>query len=1177
MLDSKSLLDKQLIEFNKTEGSDRSTKLAAVEKAFGQDEPILGFDEINQTLDDAEDKYTSQLLGSVWGQVDRWWQQISPDLDKLDEAKLKKQPLNLTNSIQVVLLNGWREIFSTGSKTGIAEINEITIQEKEKLPRGLFNASAFGYEASHPTSTVPITGGTPATDCLAKRDAANCNRLFVEFSHPRRRNNTDTRCLANTYSHSYITEFASRGLPDRSGIDKYVKRKPAFEVAYPPDQADLDVLDIEELKEALNLRTLVVAEDLSQNVSDRIDRIIKDSIQLHYVEGKEVQRLPKESRTKILKQINGVINRERQVQRSRGVAESELARNNIAIPNTDSFVNRAKMIASTELNAGYNLGRLQAYYRSGVKQVRWQAIGDNRTCKYCLSRNGRVLPLSTVLSMGQDSARSKSRSPKSGRFEYIIPAHPFCRCAWQVATQPEIKDKKRTVAPIMAPVPLAKTWGTISAAADLMSKIGTAGTALSTAKQIVEERQLIEQSEKKARNRAAIALGGALSLGALSLALWSWLNKSNSDKQSTSPIRQIESPTTMGRVAMGINAIASEEAVEKVVASTLTKTQGDLLAAKLKRERQLVDLPLTPIELTRGVNLADLGWSQNKQRKYQQFLTSGIDLKQTSNLELKIKFGLTNSDIDLIRGLQIRYQRTMVQLSPYEKLLPAAVISPLELAKYPWLGEIQDIRTLELKQLLDRGIPPEEAKQIYSRIYNQLRSSAGLAKVSKAERKVLRTINQVETVEQLKGILNLTRREQDTAQRLFDKLKTAQVNGKKGFSSLSEIRIFGVGNKTVARLLARAEKGSLKINLLPMEVDRALAEEILQERISGVGPKIAAAIYDALLETGTQFQDADEMYQRILPILQSSGIKIAEQNKLRKNLERLDFTYLPGLDRQPVLRSNNTAPPALPVGDRRGDVAIATPEVKNLVQIDINLAVDGITGLKLNFDRVYEAEIKNSPAGLTSRKTIGDRLIEAEKRVSRISEQNINKIRKVQKQEASDSVEYINTIIRDLETSVLGDRLTRSDRSKINENIRSVDLQIDRLNAIRDLSVAENNKLKDLENQLQRLKRQAIAIASRIDDNLVSSTNIERRQLINRSTELLTQLENLPDGSLDASYSKSEQIDLLKQIISDRLGNPVVEQIDRLIEELRSTDNKELKLLLEQQRTRLLSIRDRLL
>jgi hypothetical protein len=33
----------------------------------------------------------------------------------------------------------------------------------------LNGTAAFGKEYSYPTSTVPLTGGTPATDCLAKR------------------------------------------------------------------------------------------------------------------------------------------------------------------------------------------------------------------------------------------------------------------------------------------------------------------------------------------------------------------------------------------------------------------------------------------------------------------------------------------------------------------------------------------------------------------------------------------------------------------------------------------------------------------------------------------------------------------------------------------------------------------------------------------------------------------------------------------------------------------------------------------------------------------------------------------------------------------------------------------------------------------------------------------------
>ena len=1262
MLISRDRLSSQVAEFSKQE-DELENQLTKAEELFGDDEPILGFEEIHETLDDAEDRLTSNIIGSVWSQTQKWMKTIAPDLNKLDEDAIERSPLNLAPTIQGLLINGWREIFNIGSRAGIAELNELGIEQKEKSPSGVFNHG--------------------------------CIDTLVQFDRVRRRDDSLTDNVGDSNGNPLFGNITQFNSSDKSGVDKYIKRKPAFEVAYPPDRAELDVIEVDELKEALNLRTQILAEDLSQDVSDRISRVIKDSIDLHYVKGREVQRLPKASRRKIVQQINGIINYERQKQISEGVDSSDAPSTRIAVGGNSSsgFVSRTKMIASTELNAGYNLGRLQTYHRTGVTHVRWQTISDRRTCKICRTRNGLVLKLSTVLKTGLRFATTGDRKVKYKQFQFVIPAHPFCRCAWQVARKDEIKDKKRAVgAVIKKTTPLAKAWGVSAGAVGLASNIGKAKKAVLAADRLVKEQQLQESSKRKARNRALLVAGGALSLSALSIGLWTWLNK----KPAASSLSPGKS-SSIGKVGEAIQAIASEEAQEKAIASAITKSQSQLLAAKIQRETALAKRPLTPVQLMRGRNPTELGWNQMKQQKYKEFLSSQVDLKTISDTQLRIQFGLLAQDIATIRKLQRETERNMVKLSPYQKMLPAAVVSPPTIAKYPWLAEIKDIRELTLDQLLKRGIPKEEANHIYTAVYRKARSTAGLARRSKEERKVLQTINKVKSVEELQGILNLTRKERDTAQRLFEILLALKAKGDVGFDNLAQIRIFGIGDKTVARMLSEADSGPLKINVLPIATDRQMAETILQERISGVGPKMAAAIYDALMDTGTQFSDAKEMYERILPYLRMRGVAIADDNKLRKNLERLDFTYLPGMDLQPIQNLPGEGNlPALPAGDRRGDLprlpgddglelaksevrsqksegttslqplrtsssvtqsinegqrlkrtsqaegklltsdsSLLTPIVepmnkavlvppsgkpsipeekvraqrirsRNQTQSNIDNATEEVVGLNNTFNQTFNSEIKNSKAKFYHSQTIGERLIEGEKKVSQVTQRNINEVRKTQHRLAKSLVENIDRAVDNLEEDLklgienplssqsysVNGKLTPLYKKRIDESIKQIDEQIRQINATRDLSRSDRNELSSLKKKLETLKKEANAVSNSLVAKPSRST-IEQQRTLQRAKELAQELEALPDDSIAKDYPIDERLNTIREIkrSSLRPDNTVIEEIDNLIQQLDDAPaqiinnsesaialkNEKLKQRLIEQREKLTGIRDRTL
>jgi SPP1 gp7 family putative phage head morphogenesis protein len=83
--------------------------------------------------------------------------------------------------------------------------------------------------------------------------------------------------------------------------------------------------------------------------------------------------------------------------------------------NVDTMtINRADVIARTEIVRAYNQGQLFAFKELGVKEVdvmaEWSTADDNRVCPMCGDLEGVVLTIKDA--------------------EGLLPRHPNCRCAW---------------------------------------------------------------------------------------------------------------------------------------------------------------------------------------------------------------------------------------------------------------------------------------------------------------------------------------------------------------------------------------------------------------------------------------------------------------------------------------------------------------------------------------------------------------------------------------------------------------------------------------------------------------------------------------------------------------------------------------------------------------------------
>jgi len=68
-----------------------------------------------------------------------------------------------------------------------------------------------------------------------------------------------------------------------------------------------------------------------------------------------------------------------------------------SLNNDTKLMQRATSIATTEISAAYNLGRLQVYLDNGVRYVQYTATLDNKTTVFCQSLHKKIYPLNQLL------------------------------------------------------------------------------------------------------------------------------------------------------------------------------------------------------------------------------------------------------------------------------------------------------------------------------------------------------------------------------------------------------------------------------------------------------------------------------------------------------------------------------------------------------------------------------------------------------------------------------------------------------------------------------------------------------------------------------------------------------------------------------------------------------------
>lgn len=96
--------------------------------------------------------------------------------------------------------------------------------------------------------------------------------------------------------------------------------------------------------------------------------------------------------------------------------------------------NRAEMVARSEVVRSSNAGAKIAYKQAGIQELEWLDTGDERTCVFCKSLNGKRIGIDgTFLKVGE-SIEVTDENGKIQRYKNTYepvdfpPLHPNCRC-----------------------------------------------------------------------------------------------------------------------------------------------------------------------------------------------------------------------------------------------------------------------------------------------------------------------------------------------------------------------------------------------------------------------------------------------------------------------------------------------------------------------------------------------------------------------------------------------------------------------------------------------------------------------------------------------------------------------------------------------------------------------------
>lgn len=390
-------------------------------------EPLLGHKYISTALDKLQSQFTTGITLLVWNETDN----------------------ALTKAYKLV---------QEGKKEELEKLRWSTFTKLQQYIYGLW-VNAWSLGQSHATKELNI---------VAKKD--NAGKPF------------EARFSGNAFLATFAKEDNENPVP----------YPPTFGI--PLSKSDLNT--------AIQQRSLKLAKDVDDQTTAKIQGYLLDAVEKHDpktgISDKEFNNLKKNINLALGRQAakeaqRGVPSQQELIDSTDGrVYQRERVQTRVAYPGVrykapdgtmmtampTGWFSRANTIAATELSAAYSLARLEAYQRAGVEEVVWESVEDLRTCDICRDRNGSKHLLVDILS----STRFASRSIYDPK-EYVVPAHPNCRCYLRPIQKEEKEDSGRN--PLAKVVSIA-AWATggVFALAKLYALLTVANKASRTVQQV---------------------------------------------------------------------------------------------------------------------------------------------------------------------------------------------------------------------------------------------------------------------------------------------------------------------------------------------------------------------------------------------------------------------------------------------------------------------------------------------------------------------------------------------------------------------------------------------------------------------------------------------------------------------------------------------------------------------
>lgn len=657
---------------------------------------------------------------------------------------------------------------------------------------------------------------------------------------------------SNYAHHSNIAEFRSRGV---------------F-VAYPPDYGV--PLQNSALKEAVNQRTLKLANDVAADTARSIQRAVYDAVDKH----SGSKAVPQVERTRLVQRINLALGRQSAKEirdPNKGIGDPLVATQRVGT----ALTSRARTIALTELSASYSLGRLQTYLKAGVKRVRWQAIGDMRTCAICRTRSGTVHDLRTVLSQTRTAYRA-AYDPS----EFVIPAHPNDRCHWEpLFDEDDHVDAGRFADPRRNPVtrsvtPLRKGWAALGLANSVAAAVGR--------RQREAQQERVRQSQVKKLFFKTIVTGGAT---ALSLSLLYALLAKDRERQEA---RQQEE----------VKEGKAEEVKAESLVERLTEVETDEIVTEAFETRNKLRAAQEAVRTTEV--RPDEAMDADLARRFPELLASDLDLSVAPQSTLE-RYGLRREDISkLTRQVQL-VKRNLGE--PLSKQLSPNLLPSEMLARYPDLRDIDDLRQLTTDDLIRAGVDRGKAPQIESFIRRHLQNKVGLPAVQVGRGTAVGSTDlATASPEQIASTLpaNLNNRDAVAADiARYIKQRALSNDPVTDVGDLANVP--GVGKKTIRNWRSQQFVDNPNSALSSFTPDPIAAESLASQL--GIGSKKATEIVREFREGG-EYLDEDDVIARLDRRLSGTSLQLSEREKraIRRSLKGKTFPVGAGSSNRQALR-----------------------------------------------------------------------------------------------------------------------------------------------------------------------------------------------------------------------------------------------------------------------------------